>query len=365
MVSQKGIPVMKKLSIYLLFGVAAVLSLSLAFLLPSFALTEDARARYDEMLEEKWEEETEEAEAAGLTPRAVLASAGDSDVIVIDVDGEEPEEKEVVPLAIDLFTPGSAPLLGHYTETGYHDASIDVEMEQYRMYDSDVFVARVSIADPSQLRTAIAGTKMGASRTDKITRMCENYNGIVAINGDYYTRSSLKSGYLVRMGKVYREKGSNDLDLLLIDENGDFHTCAHGRKAMEAWVKEFKASGHQIVNGLMFGPILVTGGEVSTTTIEDCTYYSPKQPNPRAAIAQTGPLSYLMVVVNGRTSASEGVTLKEFAEILVELGAQEAYNLDGGNSATLVFRGEVYNDKPQDERSVPDIIYFASALEED
>ena len=39
----------------------------------------------------------------------------------------------------------------------------------------------------------------------------------------------------------------------------------------------------------------------------------------------------------------------------------QAICLDGGNSATLAFNGEVYNDKPQAERAVTDIIYFASA----
>lgn len=34
-----------------------------------------------------------------------------------------------------------------------------------------------------------------------------------------------------------------------------------------------------------------------------------------------------------------------------QLGAKQAYNLDGGNSATLAFNGEVYNDKPQAERA--------------
>ncbi len=70
------------------------------------------------------------------------------------------------------------------------------------------------------------------------------------------------------------------------------------------------------------------------------------------------------MVVNGRTDASEGVTLAEFADIMVEIDAQQAYNLDGGNSATLAFNGQVYNDKPQAERSVTDIIYFASAIGE-
>jgi len=48
---------------------------------------------------------------------------------------------------------------------------------------------------------------------------------------------------------------------------------------------------------------------------------------------------------------------------MLELGCKQAYNLDGGNSATLAYNGEVFNTKIQKERDVSDIIYFASAID--
>ena len=71
----------------------------------------------------------------------------------------------------------------------------------------------------------------------------------------------------------------------------------------------------------------------------------------------------MLVAVNGRTDESIGVTMDQFADIMLELGCQQAYNLDGGNSATLAFNGSVYNTKIQKERDVSDIIYFASATD--
>ena len=322
---------------------AVLMAVSLTLLIPSGAVTEEAQQRYLDAAyaqEEGWEE------ASLPKPDAVLASAVFSDILPAATEDALP---------IDLFAPGNTPIAANYTENGYRDDTIIVELEQKRMYDSDVFIAYVKIATPSQLRTAVAGQKIGSSSTNQTTTIAKNYNGIVAINGDYFTKT--QGGYIVRMGETYREKTSANLDLLLIDELGDFHICLHGHDVQENSIAAFK-SEHKIINGFFFGPALVVDGEVQE--IPENYQFDPHQKNPRAGIAQLGTLTYALAV-NGRTDQSAGVTMEEFADIMNQLGAKQAYNLDGGNSATLAFNGEVYNDKPQAERAVTDIIYFASA----
>ena len=46
-----------------------------------------------------------------------------------------------------------------------------------------------------------------------------------------------------------------------------------------------------------------------------------------------------------------------------EKGCETAYNLDGGQTGTLLFHGEVYNEIAYKgvERAMSDIMYFASA----
>jgi len=51
----------------------------------------------------------------------------------------------------------------------------------------------------------------------------------------------------------------------------------------------------------------------------------------------------VFVSVLGRRSTSEGVKLKWVADKMVELGCEEAFNLDGGNTLTLVFMGDIIN----------------------
>ena len=341
---------MRKNLLSIITVVALLMVFSLIFTIPSGAITEEAQTRYFDALWEDAEEYGWDEEASLPKPRAVIASAVFSDIL---------PAANVDPLDIDLFAPGSTPVAENFTENGYRDDTIIVEMEKQRMYDSDVYIAYVKVATPSQIRTAVAGKKLGASSTNHTSTISKNYNGIVAINGDYYTKT--KAGYIVRMGDTYREKTSKNMDLLLIDELGDFHIILRGHENQEEEVAAF-TSEHKIINGFFFGPALVKDGE--KLEIPENYQFDPHQKNPRAGIAQMGMLTYALVVVNGRTNDSEGVTMEEFASIMEELGAEQAYNLDGGNSATLAFNGQVYNDKPQAERSVTDIIYFASATGE-
>ena len=76
-----------------------------------------------------------------------------------------------------------------------------------------------------------------------------------------------------------------------------------------------------------------------------------------------GPLSYVFILAEGRNE-SAGASIHDLARFAYDLGCVEAYNLDGGNSATLVFNNRFYMDKnPNSERDQYDIIYFASAVD--
>lgn len=328
---------------------AALMIFSLIFTIPSGTVTEDAEMAYYDALYE----ESEGDYAVELPkPKAVLASAVFSDIL---------PSANVQPLDGDLFTPGSAPIAENFTENGYRDDTIIVEMEQKRMFDSDVFVAYVKIATPSQLRTAIAGNKLSSTRTNQTSVITAAYNGIVGINGDYYTDSDRQGGHIVRQGQVMRERVSDNFDLLFIDEMGDLHVFHRGKEDQQAQVDAFKQE-HEIVNAFCFGPGLVIDGE-KPEDVSEYKWFDATGENPRAAIGQLDVLTYVLVAVNGRDWNTVGVTLDQFADIMLELGCQQAYNLDGGNSATLAYNGEVFNTKMQKERDVSDIIYFASAID--
>ena len=89
--------------------------------------------------------------------------------------------------------------------------------------------------------------------------------------------------------------------------------------------------------------------------------------NPRTAIGvieeSDCSVHYIVIVSDGRTSESSGLTLYEMAELMKSYGVTTAYNLDGGGSSTMYFNGQVIN-KPTtngnkiSERAVSDIVYI-------
>ena len=116
--------------------------------------------------------------------------------------------------------------------------------------------------------------------------------------------------------------------------------------------------------GVMTTPALVVDGNVCEIPDYYKNKYNVFADEPRCAIGQIGELEYLLVVVDGRRKDSDGCTCAELADFMATQGCTMAYNLDGGNSALMWFGGENYSEKTvKAERSVSDIIYFATAID--
>lgn len=324
----------------LLLTIAIALSLALPFILPSGALLDNEKER---LLEEMWERE--EDEGASL-PGWLLPAAG----------AEAMPEVAVAPLPFD-FSAGYPLDPAGFAADGYSDDSIQLKLETIEQDDLVYRVARITISDPSQLRTATAG-KPTSSKVALISSMAEKYNAVLALNANYLSNDPVKTSFEYRMGEKIRNKPNRTKDLLIIDENGDFNLFI---KSGKDEIKAFEDAGHTIVNAFTFGPALIRNGELLAL---DGNYgYNPHGREPRLAIGQTGPLNYLILLVEGRTQDSHGMTHEELANLMFDLGCQQAFNLDGGNSATLVFNGGYYQTKSlSNERAQSDMIYFASAI---
>lgn len=103
--------------------------------------------------------------------------------------------------------------------------------------------------------------------------------------------------------------------------------------------------GGRVRLALGAGPRLVEKGEVRVTSAEEQFRPDVAQGRaPRTALGLTAEGSLLLVTVSGRQeNLTVGMTLEELAHLMLELGAVEAMNLDGGGSTTMVVRNRVVN----------------------
>lgn len=239
------------------------------------------------------------------------------------------------------------------TDTEYHDDQIDIVLTTMRVENTTVYVADVQIADISLLKTALAGNTYARNLTETTSVQAANAGAIHAINGDYY--GAQERGYVLRNGVLYRASAQSGTDALVIGADGNFRIITEGETSADTLVRE---GAWQV---LTFGPALINGGQVTVSSSDEVGRAMTS--NPRTAIGQISEGHYLLVVSDGRTKESTGLSLRQLAELMQSLGAQIAYNLDGGGSSTMVFQGRVVNNPTTNgrsirERSVSDIVYI-------
>lgn len=114
------------------------------------------------------------------------------------------------------------------------------------------------------------------------------------------------------------------------------------------------------------GPLLVADGQVRITAVAERFQSDVVNGRaPRTAFGVTKDGKLIAVTVNGRLEGiSMGMTLEELAELMIDLGCEQALNLDGGGSATMVIRNRPLN-MPSDgkERQVASGIVFKVNLD--
>lgn len=238
-------------------------------------------------------------------------------------------------------------------DTEYHDDQIDIVLTTMRVENTTVYVADVQLADISLLKTALAGNTYARNLTETTSVQAANAGAILAINGDYY--GAQERGYVLRNGVLYRASAQSGTDALVIGADGNFRIINEGETSADTLVRE---GAWQV---LTFGPALVKDGQVTVSSSDEVGRAMTS--NPRTAIGQISEGHYLLVVSDGRTKESTGLSLRQLAELMQSLGAQIAYNLDGGGSSTMVFQGRVVNSPTTNgrsirERSVSDIVYI-------
>ena len=218
--------------------------------------------------------------------------------------------------------------------------------------------AEVKIADGSQLRRKIAGDSYGSGVQEYASDMAKQTNAVVAINGDFYAFRN--AGITAYQRRLYRAGFDDKLDTCFFTASGEMLFTRTGRFATEAEAEQY-ISDNDVTFAISFGPILVDNGELQYTPYyrigEVDAYY------PRAAIGSLGERHYLLMTVNIEGSCYNVADINQLARYMYEKNCRQAYTLDGGQTAVIVFNGSAVNRVSYGyERTMSDIIYFATAI---
>lgn len=213
----------------------------------------------------------------------------------------------------------------------------------------NMWIATIKVSDSSQIKSAFAGGEFSQDVKKRTSVIAKDNDAVLAIDGAAVGFNT--NGRVIRDGVIYRD---SDLDCapLIIKENGDLEVFEYGEKTAE---EILDLGGVQTYD---FGPTLVKDNEI----IDNYGEWYKTVKDSRTVIGQKGPLEYVILVADGRSEKSEGISLYDAALELKNKGCYIGYNLDGGGSTTLYFNGEVLNN-PSDitgERRISDILYFTN-----
>ena len=189
------------------------------------------------------------------------------------------------------------------------------------------------ILDPSRV---IMGSKPNSFgyRGYTVAEMAQEFDAVAAINAGGFEdpngqgNGSVPNTLVVYEGNVYFESSGTRTGFVGIDSNHILHVATTITSA------EIKA--RDIQYGVCFGPVLVANGEPCEMNVSGV--------NPRTAIGQRSDGAILMLVIDGRQVISLGATMEDLVDIMMEYGAVNACNLDGGSSSLMWFEGEYVNN---------------------
>ena len=237
------------------------------------------------------------------------------------------------------FSAGSPLMDSRLGGTAYSDGSISARCMNAKIGGGTALAVEVTIAHPSQMRGALAGS-VEVPATLPLETLAKSVNAVIAIPGTDYLSSRETE---IRQSTVLRDRMKNDLCLMTIDEDGVL--WAHS-----AWSKK-----NVSLTGLrqaMSVPAVLLANGIAQAGLTDTAV------EPVLAMGETKPLSYLIV-------RTEHVSQQELAAYFKDAGCENAVVLASGEGALLYSGFSPIEGFAKDSGfTVSNILYFASIGEE-
>ncbi len=186
----------------------------------------------------------------------------------------------------------------------------------------------VIIKDPSRVFLGVSGEYGGENEGITLAEIVNKYGATVGVNASGFAdtggngNGGTPVGLVISGGKLLWGGRNTEYGVIGFDKNNiliiDYMTAG---EAIDAGIRD----------AMSWGPFLVKNGE---------PIYNKGGVNPRTAIGQRADGSVLLVVIEGRQISSMGATMRDMTNLMLDLGAVNAANLDGGSSSSLYKDGE-------------------------
>ena len=198
------------------------------------------------------------------------------------------------------------------------------------------------VQDPSRVMLGVctyneaSGTAYGFSseragkRVDDIMR---SYGAIACINAGAFSdpngsgNGGMAEGLVISQGKTLKGHSRGYADVAGFDQDDILHVGSFSKaQAEEMGLRDACA----------FGPTLIVNGKASLSKDTGL--------NPRTAIGQRSDGAVLLLVIDGRQANSMGASMSDVINVMLEYGAVNACNMDGGSSTIMYYGDEKIND---------------------
>ena len=216
---------------------------------------------------------------------------------------------------------------------------IDISQKGFKGY-------LLKVNDPGRVK--VAATRYLGKIGERAEDIAKDTGAVAVINGGMFNdpqgngSGGHPQGILMSDGRILsKDYGVSNYDVIGMNQS---NVLVLGHYSLT----HIKQMG--IRDAVTFGPFLVVNGKPAITHGDGGWGIAP-----RTAIGQTKDGTILMLVIDGRQIGSLGATLKEVQDVMLEYGAYNVANLDGGASTVLYYHNQIVNhpSSPYGERHAP------------
>lgn len=239
------------------------------------------------------------------------------------------------------------------TRIQYASPGFNAMIQKHSGYGTQYWIARVKVNSGTKIFKALSYGSYGGL-LQKTTDAVNYFGAVLGVNGSRFNSYGVPSWDVETLtnGVINNRAYGVGHGFMAIRSDGAMYMPQVGTSAAS-----LKKQG--VKDTFSFGPTLLSGGDVVPLSAQGypAAFSSPDMQGkyPRTAVGMVRPGEYVLLV----THARPGLTLSEMRNIFKNQGCSYAFNMDGGGSATLSYRGHLLN-RPTDgtERAVGDFLLF-------